>query len=97
LKAAARVAGAKVVAAQLFDELFVAVDDAVTTLDTGLRGVALAAFASRLENRRGRRGRGWWWGVWDTLLSGEKLRGDESTMFVCEAAGEWRFLTAPPA
>jgi hypothetical protein len=54
-------AGAEVVAAELFFELFVAVDDAQAGLNAGFGRIAAAAFAHGLE-RSGRRGeRGTWY------------------------------------
>ena len=55
MKAAARAAGAEVVAAELLDKLLIAVYDARTSLDARLGGDAGAAFAHRLESTSGRR------------------------------------------
>jgi hypothetical protein len=43
LKSASGAAGAEVVASELFDELLVAVHDAVAAPDVGLRGITLAS------------------------------------------------------
>ncbi len=62
MKAAARAAGAQVVAAEFLGQFFVAVDDAPAALDLGLGGEAPAALTGHLERRRGgrdRRGTAW--------------------------------------
>jgi hypothetical protein len=55
LKAAARAAGAGIVAAELLVQLFVAVDDALAALDMGLGGEPTAAFAAALKRSAARR------------------------------------------
>ena len=45
LKPASRAADARIVSAELFDQLFVAVDDAVAALDVRLGRITGAAFA----------------------------------------------------
>jgi hypothetical protein len=47
-------AGARVVAAELFEELFVAVNDARAAFYVGFGGVASAAFAGGFKSRSGR-------------------------------------------
>jgi hypothetical protein len=49
LKAPPGFAGAGVIAAEFFEQLFVAVDDPQTALYARLGGIALAAFAARLK------------------------------------------------
>ncbi len=46
----AAAAWAGIIASKLFFELFVAVDDSLSTLDVSLRGEAASAFTHRLES-----------------------------------------------
>ena len=57
LKAAARAADAGIVAAELFNELFVTVHDAVAALDSGFGRIALAALARARKSWAARRSR----------------------------------------
>jgi len=56
LKAAAGATGAEVVAAELFDQLDIAVDDPVATLDLAFRGIGLTPLARAFESTAGRLG-----------------------------------------
>ncbi len=67
LKPLARIAWARIVATELLDEFFVAVDDALAALDPGFGGETLPAFAHWLKSRTRRRCRTS--GVWHTPLS----------------------------
>jgi hypothetical protein len=58
LKASAGAADARIVSAELFEELFVAVHDAVAALDVGFGGVAPAALPRRRKSWAVRRSRG---------------------------------------
>jgi hypothetical protein len=55
LKAAAGAARAWIVAAQLFEQFFIAVDEPHATLDMGFGRVTLAAFAHRFKSDEPRR------------------------------------------
>jgi hypothetical protein len=57
LKAAAGTADAGIVPAELLDQLFVAVHDAVAALDVRLRGITGAAFARARKSSATVRGR----------------------------------------
>jgi hypothetical protein len=52
LKAASGAAWAWIVPAQLLDQLFLAMDDAISPLDLRLRGETSSTFAHRLESKR---------------------------------------------
>jgi hypothetical protein len=52
LTASARVAGAGIVSAEFFDQVLVAVDDAITAFDVRLGGETVAAFAGDLKSGR---------------------------------------------
>lgn len=52
LKAASGAAWAKIVAAQFFEKLFSAVDDAMTAFDVGFGRESFAALTAALERRR---------------------------------------------
>jgi hypothetical protein len=54
LKPTAGIAWARVVAAELFEKLFVSVHGAVAAFDSGFRREALLTFACRLETKTGR-------------------------------------------
>jgi hypothetical protein len=69
LETAAAAAGAEVVAAELFFEQFVAVDDSDADFNVRFRGVAVTAFAHRLESR-GLRSVGC---AWDTSVEKDSL------------------------
>jgi len=58
LKPKAGSAGAGIVAAKFFKQLFVPVDDPVAALDPGFRRVTLPAFARDLKTSAGRGGSG---------------------------------------
>jgi hypothetical protein len=58
LKGFSAAAGARVVAAELFFELLIAVHDLDAALDAGFRREAFAPFTGRLESRSCRRTRG---------------------------------------
>jgi hypothetical protein len=54
LKTPPGAAGAGVVSAEFFEQLFIAVDDPVAAFDAGFGWVALAAFAAHFKSRRPR-------------------------------------------
>ena len=76
-------AGAEVVAAELFFELFVAVDDAQAGLNAGFGRIAAAALAHGLE----RSGRRWERGTWYTSSVNELARESDRVETRGEALG----------
>jgi hypothetical protein len=69
LKALARAARARVVSAELFGQLFVAMDDACAALDVCFGGETAAALTGSLESKVGRNR----WVAWDTSALGSFL------------------------
>jgi hypothetical protein len=93
LKAFARAAWARIVAAEFFDEFFIAMHDPHATLDAGLGGITSAAFTCALESRVDRNR----CDAWDT----SKLNSVMPAQYIrISRRANWRFgdispVTAP--
>jgi hypothetical protein len=92
-KELAACAGAEVFAAELFFELFAAVDDAQPGFNALFGGIAASAFAHRFEKSGRLRERG----TWDTSLEKELVKWRQGKWWTGSHAVAWRSICVAPA